>query len=991
MGQVPASVLREGMADGFANLGFKSRMSSPRVEIDASDWVEYRDEDGRRYYYCEQTNESSWDPPPGWAGSDFKSSSDRAEDDASVALAMSVAASGPALGLTLLVVLERNLPAYGGDAHAPAEVAIERAICGATAEELRAVDQYGDTAIHLCCRRGAPELVELCLARGADASAAGAAGCAPLHTVATKLRGTSRTRALRATASPEIARALLRAGADVNSRCGGGAGPTALMLAAATGNVWLAHVLLEHGADDALADGAGLDARAHADTSGETEMHKLLTQHRRACDAQAARDRSGGLDHERNAFLEERRQFLRLHALFYGLDHNGAGALGAAELNELLRQILGIAPGLSRMMHLVAHARDAQGAADAATASNAAAKLSPRTAAAVGSTGVSRSLARAQPASISFGAFFDHIFDPFLQGRLELLDGAGCDPRATREAERCLQDVLDNAEVALAQAEARKAAAERERALARNAADAADAAAVAAQSHASLSAEDRAIALREADRARRYASEILTRKNREVAAAEAERASALARTEATRAAAEHCMLEMEQNVASDGAMAKELAAALRVARDAAVADAAAARSERDAARAEADDAAAARDAAVAVASAAQPTTADAAVTLGDDPRYATFFRMLASGMPKADVARAMADAGADPKLLDMSPDFPVEVVERARALVADEHASELATMRADAARSTDARVAAAEAERETALGELRALHACERDAAACDAAAREAALASDAAEREKSAVRAARESVAAELAAARADAAAARADAADAALRGAAELEQIHAAHAAELDARIDGVARALADAESEGDGTGREVARTREALMEKHRAMLKRIDVKNQKELAAQASKGLARTKAAREAAEARAAEERCVRENAFAPVLLCLTCLSRAQRGTGRSARARDGGATHHARGCPRGGDVARAFGRRAAAARERDRARAREHGARRRRGDARGRGGGDSARERRGAARGRLCRRRGRSRAARAPHARDIEAQSGAVGGR
>ena len=121
MGQVPASVLREGMADGFANLGFKSRMSSPRGDLGVPvRWVEYRDEDGRRYYYCEQTNESSWDPPPGWAGSNFKSSSDRAEDDASVALAMSVAASGPALGLTLLVVLERNLPAYGGDAHAPA-------------------------------------------------------------------------------------------------------------------------------------------------------------------------------------------------------------------------------------------------------------------------------------------------------------------------------------------------------------------------------------------------------------------------------------------------------------------------------------------------------------------------------------------------------------------------------------------------------------------------------------------------------------------------------------------------------------------------------------------------------------------------------------------------------------------------------------------------------------------------------------------------------
>ena len=85
-------------------------MSSPRAEIDASDWLEYRDEYGRRYCCCEQTNESSWDPPHGWTGNSFNSAPARDEDDASLALAMSIAASAPALGLTLLAVLERIYP-----------------------------------------------------------------------------------------------------------------------------------------------------------------------------------------------------------------------------------------------------------------------------------------------------------------------------------------------------------------------------------------------------------------------------------------------------------------------------------------------------------------------------------------------------------------------------------------------------------------------------------------------------------------------------------------------------------------------------------------------------------------------------------------------------------------------------------------------------------------------------------------------------------------
>ena len=89
-----------------------------------------------------------------------------------------------------------------------------------------------------------------------------------------------------------------------------------IMLAAATGNMWLAHVLLAHNADDTLVDVSGADARARSQSHGEDALHRLLTQHARAREADAAQSR-GALSAEQKVMLQHMRQFLRLHELFY--------------------------------------------------------------------------------------------------------------------------------------------------------------------------------------------------------------------------------------------------------------------------------------------------------------------------------------------------------------------------------------------------------------------------------------------------------------------------------------------------------------------------------------------------------------------------------------------------------------------------------------------------------------------------------------------------
>ena len=652
-------------------------------------------------------------------------------------------------------------------------LAVERAICGASTAELSAVDGAGDTPLHVCCRHGQYNFVELCVARGADAMAVGRGGDTPLHAVAV-LR--SSTGVIAATA---ISRALLRAGAAVDARRRDD-GSTALMLAAATGNMWLAHVLLAHDADDALVDASGADARQRAQSCGENALHRLLTQHARAREAEVAQSR-GELSVEQKVMLQHMRQFLRLHELFYECDdHRGAGALGAAELNELVKKLLGVAPGLARMMQLVAHASQAVDEASTLPLSPPPAESSD---------------------VLDFDAFNTQIFDPFLQGKLDLI--AEDVQREKSEAERMLQEVLDAAEGALSDAHARKEAAERVRAEARLAVEAAEAEAERQRTH--LAAEDevsRMICHRTLEIARRKAAEALAKANREVAAAQAALAAALERANEVRGSAERCMRELAdardsaERRAADaaaatavatgdvGALKQQLAnaeqrlllaedatetvAALRVALDAAAADATAAREERDAARSAEAEATSARDAAVAVASEAVPR----GVTLRDDERYASYFRMLESGMPKREVADAMRDSGYDVAILDMAPDLPVAAVEKALTLAAGER------------ERTEAAGADLRTELSGARFEVSALEAQLRDATA-------------ALERTQAAMRSAEATrMSAAVASARANDAVRRAeDAAD--KEAARELTERHGRETAALDAELASTAQA--------------------------------------------------------------------------------------------------------------------------------------------------------------------------------------------------
>ena len=101
------------------------------------------------------------------------------------------------------------------------------------------------------------------LARGADPSqrAANPLQVQPLHSAMVS-------------ADPEIARALLQAGAEVDARQQGGVTP--LMAAAPGGSVELVRLLLDAGADPSLQDDAGRTAAAWATDRGQAATAALL-------------------------------------------------------------------------------------------------------------------------------------------------------------------------------------------------------------------------------------------------------------------------------------------------------------------------------------------------------------------------------------------------------------------------------------------------------------------------------------------------------------------------------------------------------------------------------------------------------------------------------------------------------------------------------------------------------------------------------------------
>ncbi len=129
--------------------------------------------------------------------------------------------------------------------------------------EVNAWSTDGFQPLQLAAFFGRPEAVELLLARGAE--------------VSTPARHQFHVTALHAAlagTTPEVARALIAASADVNARQQGGVTP--LQEAAANGALDLVHLLLEHGADPAATDDNGRTAADWARERGQAAVLPLL-------------------------------------------------------------------------------------------------------------------------------------------------------------------------------------------------------------------------------------------------------------------------------------------------------------------------------------------------------------------------------------------------------------------------------------------------------------------------------------------------------------------------------------------------------------------------------------------------------------------------------------------------------------------------------------------------------------------------------------------
>ena len=111
---------------------------------------------------------------------------------------------------------------------------------------------------------GHPAAVDLLLAHGAE-----------VNTVARHPFGVNALHAALAGPAPDIARALIAAGADVNAAQRSGATP--LQETAFSGNLELARLLLEHGADPAAVDDQGRTALDIARERGHSALVDVLS------------------------------------------------------------------------------------------------------------------------------------------------------------------------------------------------------------------------------------------------------------------------------------------------------------------------------------------------------------------------------------------------------------------------------------------------------------------------------------------------------------------------------------------------------------------------------------------------------------------------------------------------------------------------------------------------------------------------------------------
>ena len=128
-----------------------------------------------------------------------------------------------------------------------------------------AIDQYGETALHVAVTHANPELARLLLEHGASATTMDVNGVTALHTAAEH-------------GNPELARLLLEHGASATAmdhyEC-----KTVLHRAARHANPELARLLLEHGASVTAMDKNGVTALHMAVGRGYFETSRLLLEH----------------------------------------------------------------------------------------------------------------------------------------------------------------------------------------------------------------------------------------------------------------------------------------------------------------------------------------------------------------------------------------------------------------------------------------------------------------------------------------------------------------------------------------------------------------------------------------------------------------------------------------------------------------------------------------------------------------------------------------
>ncbi|TVU41681.1 hypothetical protein EJB05_15224, partial [Eragrostis curvula] len=184
-------------------------------------------------------------------------------------------------------------------------------------------DKYGHTALHEAASRGSEQCIKLLLDHGADPNARGMVfnnkGRVPLwealrgrHDAAVQLLVDAGadlsagdvalyTRVAVDEDDTQLLEDVARHGGDVTVECWND-GVTALHRAAIDGNVHMAKVLLDHGADADREDGSGRTPRAIADEHGHREIQALFTgssQQEQAQQSSPKQQGSSSTDHHR--------------------------------------------------------------------------------------------------------------------------------------------------------------------------------------------------------------------------------------------------------------------------------------------------------------------------------------------------------------------------------------------------------------------------------------------------------------------------------------------------------------------------------------------------------------------------------------------------------------------------------------------------------------------------------------------------------------------